>query len=660
MSDVASGRGVLDQPLRVGNRTLRSRVYLPAHQPGLAVGGRPEERYIAYHAERARAGVAMQVTGATPVTPSAEWGEICLWNIDESIVPGYQRLAEAVHAEGGVMVAQLAHPGPTEYEGPDVIGASLDFSEVSRQVAVEATAAQLDTVVEQYAAAADRCRRGGLDGVEISMAHGLLLASFLSPLTNRRTDGLGGSLAGRVAFPLRVLAAVREAIGPDLILGVRLGVDDLVEGGLVPETAAEVARELQSHCDYLSVMVGNNNRLEARVRHWPPAPAEPGLFREAARTITHAVDIPVFAVGRVTTAALAADIVASGDADMVGLVRAHIADPELLPKSLAGNAADVRPCIGANVCVNSLLERRPLRCLVNPDAGDPGRDLTAQAAERGVAVVVGGGPAGLEAARRLALIGHRVTLLERADHLGGQFADFALAPSRAEFAAFITWQARQMTALGVDVRLGTDATAESVLALDPVLVVIATGAVPRAYPLAADDASVPVLDYATALRTPQRGRVVVFDDAGELDAAYIAEKLAVADGAEVTLLTSRLHVGEGEGISTLYPMLRRLGELGVTLVDRQRPIAVANGSVVCTGTFGESETVHAADVLVSYARSTPVTQLRDDLAESGIPVHLIGDARRPRRVVDATADAHAMVEEILAASPSQPGQGETR
>ena len=322
----------LDEEVRVGPISLRGRVYLPAHQPGLAEGGRVSERYIAYHRQRAKAGVAMQVTGATPVAPSVEWADICLWNIDESVVPGYRRLAEAVHAEGGRMLAQLAHPGPTEHEGVEVIGASLDLSEVTRQLAVPATAAQLARIIDDYAAAADRCRRGDLDGVEISMAHGLLLASFLSPLTNRRDDEFGGDAERRLELPRRVLSAVRETLGHDRVLGIRLGCDDLVAGGLAPGDAAHIAAALEPQVDYISVMVGNNNRLEARVRHWPPTPAPEGLFRGVARTIREAVDVPVAAVGRVKTLDLANDIVAAGDADLVGIVRAHIATPSSSPR----------------------------------------------------------------------------------------------------------------------------------------------------------------------------------------------------------------------------------------------------------------------------------------------------------------------------------------
>ncbi len=639
---------LVDEPLQVGPQTLRGRVYVPAHQPGLAEDGRPGDRYIAYQRARARAGAAMQVTGATPILPSKEWSDICLWNIDESIVPGYQRLADAVHAEGGKMLAQLAHPGPTEFAGAEVLGPSRDFSEVSRQVAVAASPGQLDRITGLYAAAAERCARGGLDGIEISMAHGLLLAAFLSPLTNHRDDEYGGTFERRLAYPIAVLDAVRAAIPPELILGIRLGVDDLVDGGLVPEEAARVAQALQSRVDYLSVMVGNNNRLEPRVRHWPPTPAAHGLFRGVARTIKEAVDKPVCVVGRITTVAMANDILAAGDADLVGMVRAHIADPELLPKSRAGRPLDVRPCIGANVCVNGLLAEERTACLVNPDVGHEGEALTPAGAAQGTAVVVGGGPAGLEAARRLAVAGLTVTLFESEPEVGGQFGAWSLAPSRTEFADFLRWQSRQLGALGVEVHTGVVADAATIGSAGAGVVILATGSRPADVVLPANDGSVPVLDPLHALRRGAPGEVVVFDQVGELGAALIAERLVDLGSAKVTLATARIHLGEGEGISTLYPMIRRLAELGVTVHERVRPAGIDQGRVGFTGVFGEPGVQVAADALVPWCGGVSNTDLVSDLRRLGLEPAVIGDALRPRSALQAVQEARTAVNAILA------------
>lgn len=639
---------LVDEPITIGPHELRSRIYLPAHQPGLAEAGRPGARYIAYHRQRARSGSAMQITGATPVAPTSEWSDICLWNVDESIVPGYQRLGAAVRAEGGRMLAQLAHPGPTETEGLDVIGASRDFSEVSRQIAVPASAHQLEEIVERYADAADRCRRGELDGVEISMAHGLLIAAFISPLTNHRDDEFGGDFDRRLTFPIQVLDAVREAIGPELILGIRLGVDDLVDNGLRPVEAAKVAQALQSRVDYISVMVGNNNRLEARVRHWPPTPAKPGLFRDAARIIKQAVNVPVCAVGRITTVALANDLLVHGDADMVGMVRAQIADPELLPKSRVGRADDVRPCVGANVCVNELLAARTLACLVNPDVGSPG-DMTTKVDARGsTAVVVGAGPGGLEAARRLSESGYQVTLFDRNDSVGGQMAAWSMAPSRREFRKYLDWQVRQLNALNVDLRLATTATAETIAQLEPDVTVTATGANEMPFSIAASDDSITVVPTFDALRIGLSGTVLVFDHIGDLDGALIAERLA-ATGAHVTLATSRLHVGEGEGINTLFPMLRTLAEAGVNLIERVRPVRIHEGRIDLEGVFGEPGASIEATTIVPWLGGTPETTLIEELRARGIEPVVFGDALRPRRALQATQEAKQFIDTLTRA-----------
>jgi len=626
---------VLDDPIDVGPLTLRGRVYLPAHQPGLASRGQVTDDYVAYHRARARAGLAMQVTGATPIAPSSVWNEISLWNVDESIVPGYQQLSEAVHEEGGLMLAQLAHPGPYEHGGPDVIGPSRDFAELDREVVRPATAAELARIVEQYAEATDRCRRGGLDGVEISMAHGLLLAAFLSPLTNHRDDEYGGSFDRRLVLAEEVLDAVREAAGPGMAVGIRLGTDDLVEGGLRPPEAALVAAALEPRVDYLSVMVGNNSRLEPRVQHWPPTPAPFGLFREMARTVKAAVNKPVCAVGRVTTTALANAMVASGDADVVGMVRAHIADPELLPKSRVRRVPDVRPCVGANVCVNESLAGRTLTCLVNPDAGRDGEESLSFDVGGARVVVVGAGPAGAEAAHRLAARGYRVTLLERGDEIGGQVLSWTRSRSRREVRRFLEWQGRRLAATGVDLRLGVSATADDVAALAPALVLDATGALPAPLGGLRVDESVPLL--APGADVPRGARVVVYDGVGEADAMLLAEH-AAESGATATLVTGRVHVGEGEGVTTLFPLVRRLAELGVDVVERARPVAAVDGQVVLEGVFGEARSPVPADLLLPWVGGAIGGDLGAALSDRGLPVLAVGDAVRPRRATAAVQE----------------------
>src|SRR3984957_3616524 len=262
--------------LAIRGKTLQSRVYLPGHQPGLADGGLPGERYIAYHRQRARAGLGMQITGATPVMWSDVWADgLTLVNIDDRIVPGYRRLASAVHDEGGLMLAQLAHVGAMETAGDAIVSASGVRSEITQRTARQASADELAEILEAYHAAARRCREGELDGGEVTMAHGMLLASFLSPLMNRRDDRYGGDREGRTLYPREGLAAIRAAMGPEAIIGVRLPGDELVEGGINAQEAAAIAQRLvgEGKIDYVSVTAGNNTFKLPRVDHWPPTPA---------------------------------------------------------------------------------------------------------------------------------------------------------------------------------------------------------------------------------------------------------------------------------------------------------------------------------------------------------------------------------------------------
>ncbi len=628
-------------------RRLRSRVYLPAHQPGLAEGGLPGERYIAYHRRRARAGLGMQITGATPVIWSEVWADgLTLVNVDDRIVPGYRRLAAAVHEEGGLMLAQLAHVGAMETAGDAILSASGIRSELTQRTARAASEEDLEMVLAAYVAAARRCRAGDLDGIEITMAHGMLLASFLSPLMNQRTDRYGGDLDGRTLFPRQVLAAVRDAMGPDTIIGVRLPGDELVDGGLRSADAAELAARLvrTGEVDYVSVTAGNNAFKLARVDHWPPTPARFGAFRHLSRAVKDAVDVPVATVGRVTTLALAEEILASGDADLVGMVRAHIADPELLPKSRAGSSATVRPCVGANVCINALLAHKPLTCLANPDVGRPGwLEPKGWGAGRR-ATVVGAGPAGLEAARRLALGGWTTTLVERDAVIGGQMARWSATPSRAEFGRLIDWWGEACDRHGVTLRLGAAATAADLAAATPDLVVIATGSAPVLRP-------VPASGDAPAERGPYDpvapgGHVLVRDEMGGLAALLTAERLSLTARA-VTLVTAMLHPGEGDGLTTVYPLIRDCAARGIAILDRAKVVALEGRTAILRGTFGEARPIiEEVDAVVSVLDVLACDDLVRPLTAQGLQVLTVGDARLPRDVTSAVADAARLIDAL--------------
>jgi 2,4-dienoyl-CoA reductase-like NADH-dependent reductase (Old Yellow Enzyme family)/thioredoxin reductase len=642
----------VDEEVCLRGKRLRSRVYLPAHQPGLADDGLPGDRYVEYHRRRARAGLGMQITGATPVLWSEVWaGGLTLVNIDDRIIPGYRRLAAAVHAEGGLMLAQLAHVGAMETTGDAIISASLTHSEITQQTSREATPGELAEIAELYRAAALRCRAGDLDGVEVTMAHGMLLASFLSPLMNRRTDRYGGDLDGRTLYPREVVSAVRSAMGPDAVVGIRISGDELVEGGIGPEEASVLAERLvrSGEVDYVSVTAGNNTQKLARVDHWPPTPAPLAAFRHLSRAVKRAVQVPVATVGRVTTLPLAEDILRSGDADLVGMVRANIADPELLPKSRAGRAASVRPCVGANVCINSLLDHKPLTCMANPDVGRPlGRIAEGWGAGRR-AVVVGGGPAGLEAGRRLSIGGWRTIVLEREARLGGQVALWSETPSRIEFLRLVNWWADACQRLGVEVQTSAEADAALLTRLAPELVVVATGSRPVEAPVPQEGDEVSQIGPYHPI--PAGGHVLVRDEMGHLAALLTAERASLS-AARVTLVTSLLYPGEGDGLTTVYPLIRDVAARGVTMIDRAKVTGIDGRRVLLKGLFGEARPpVEDVDAVVAVVGAVSVAGLGLEARRAGLTVMTIGDAHLPRAVTSAVSHAARLVDG-LANSPS--------
>ena len=622
-------------PIQVGRRRLRCRVLVTAHEIRLGDGRIPGARYAAYHRARARGGAGLQITGCTAVHHTGGLGSGGgLANVDDSIIDGYRVLSGAVHEEGGVILAQLGHSGATIHAtepGAPVWAPSAVAGELMRrgQRAHAMSAGEISEVVAAFGAAAERSRKGGMDGVEILAAFGFLVAAFLSPVTNRRTDAYGGSLENRMRFCREVVSAVRDAVGPDGIVGLRIPGDELVEGGLELEEMKAVARAVESDgkVDYLNVIAGTNMDRLLRAEHWPPTPARHGLFVHLAAGIRSAVELPVFTVGRITDPVQAERILADGEADMVGMTRAHVADPNLIAKLREGRLDDVRPCVGANVCVRNGLEGRSIGCIHNPQTGrelawgDPVR------AERSLDVaVVGGGPAGLEAARVAALRGHRVTLHERSEHLGGQLRAWTRLASKRELRRIVEWQQRQLERLQVRIRLGHQV--ESAADLDGAeVVVLAAGARPG--PVSVEGAAehgvrvctaYDVLDSEPAPGSPS----LVWDRAGGGAVVSAAEHLAVA-GCPVTLVTPSMAVADDMDVTNRVPLYRRLYEHGVTMLPNSDVARVVAQGVVVTNVYtGRETTISGIEQVVVCDAAQARSELADALREEGLRVLTAG------------------------------------
>lgn len=636
-------------PIAIGPITLRNRVLVTAHVPGIEAGGLLNDDYIAYQQARAAGGAALQISGSSAVHETGGVGGKRGINAgDNAAIDGFGKLAEAIHAEGGRFLIQLGHAGATVNDtdaGRPLLAPSPIMSRLVRETPKQMTIGEIDMIIEAFAAGAVRVRKSGLDGAEILAAFGYLAGAFMSPYSNTRTDHYGGSLENRLRFTYRLIDAVRSALGPDKILGLRLPGDERVEGGLTQDDLQEISALLSQtgQLDYLNVIVGTNYDRKGRMEHWPPTPAPHGLFVPLAAGIKGKVAIPVFTTGRITDPAMAEAVIEAGHADMVGMTRAHISDPEIVKKLTAGRAEDVRPCVGANLCIARAMEGKAIRCFHNPSAAHERELGTAEpATEPKHVAVIGGGVAGMEAARIAAERGHRVTLYDAGNQLGGQLRLWAQAPMTAEYQKTVTWYEGQLNRLQVSLRLGEAVTEEQAASMDADAVVLATGARPiePATIPDVDSAEFPITDPYQVIAAPVSNKHVLIIDEGHGRAALSAADRLVGEN-KVTLVTSEFAVGELVTPTLKPPIYERLLSQGAIFRPNESIVSVHGSNVTARNVHSGFETqIEAVDLIVSWQGAAVVSNLRGALENSGKLAAEIGDCVAPRQVHIAIAEGN--------------------
>lgn len=639
--------------LRLGPVTLRNRIIFPAHLTNFAVDGEITDRHIAYYVARARGGAAMIVTEEHTVHPSDRPYEKLIRGWDPAVLPGYRRLTDAVHTHETRILAQLNHNGAQGtgmYTGRPLWAPGPDPDPLFREVPVAIGEHEIGELVAGYAAVARRCADGGFDGVEIQCSQASILRAFLAPGTNPRADEYGGDRTGRARLLLEVVAAVRAALGPGRVLGVRLSGHDGTPGGLDVDDAVHVARLLEATgmVDYLSTSVGVATETLHLVEAPMSTPHGYSLFVPGA--IRAAVGLPVVGVGRFTTAEQVRAALADGVCDLVGAVRAHIADPGFAVKTLGGRGDEIRPCIGCNQdCIGRVGLGRPIGCAVNPYAGYEDDPPPAPTTPRRV-LVVGGGPAGLQAAATAAQRGHSVTLIERETALGGQIRVAASAPHRGELLGAVTSLEAECRRSGVEIRTGVDADTATVRAYRPDVVVVATGARPRRPDWAGESPRVvDVRDVLDGSATPT-GRVLVVDDLGFHQGTSVAELLADR-GCAVTVCTSGMIVGQDLGLTLeMTGWIRRAHDKGIEQIT---DVVVAGLSGVAGGlevTLQDHVTGRTdcctVDHVVVATHQVPADELWRDLRDECFRVVRIGDAVTPRRLDSATIEGMRVAADI--------------
>jgi mycofactocin system FadH/OYE family oxidoreductase 2 len=638
----------LFSPITLNRVTIRNRIVSTAHATGYAVGGYPKERYRAYYEAKARGGVGLIITfGSCSVHPSssvAEWSGVANW--DDSVIPDLAAMAEVVHRHGARVFCQLTHMGRRGVSATSarpLLAPSAVAEPVHRERPKALETHEIRELVEAFAAAAERVQRSGYDGVEITSYGGHLIEQFWSPHVNRRTDEYGGTLENRLRFAREVIEAVRDRVGAGFCVGFRMTGDQLLKGGLDHPAMKEIAARLAApgRLDYVSISGSTGETAELQAKTVPSLDHPLGLFNHYAASIKEVVGVPVLAAARIIDPAMAEEVLRRGTADLVGMTRALIADPDLPAKTLAGRREDVRFCTGANEgCIGRLYQGLAIRCVQNPLVGHEAELAVVEPARvRRRIVVAGGGPAGMEAARLAAERGHRVTLFERSDTLGGQVRVAAMAPGRAEYGRSIAWLARQLDRLGLEVRLRTEATVEALLAARPDAVVVATGATPRAaaWP-GADGPHVVTADAVLLGRVPvQAGqRCVVIDDDAHMRGPGAAEALLDA-GGHVEIVTREVMVGLDVD-PTLRPALyRRLFTKGAAMTPHTALREIGPGAIRVEHVYSGQVRDIAAELVVLALGGESRSELYDRLraAAPQLEVHRVGDAVAPRRLYDA-------------------------
>jgi len=633
-------------PLRLGRYEVRNRIVFGAHVTNLARHGLLGDASLAYYERRARGGVGLIVLEEAQVHPSSHPYERAVRGDDPAIVGAYRRLAASLHDAGALVLAQISHAG-MQGTGQILKQALWAPSAVSNPATLEMPKVMepedIAAVIRGFALAARHAVEGGLDGVEVNAGQHSLVRQFLSGLTNRREDEYGGDPERRLRLAREVLAAVREAVGKEGVVGLRLCCDERAPwAGITPEQAPELAAALAPGVDYVAVTAGSIYSVEFTEAglHEPP-----GYLLDLAAAVRARLEgVPVFASGSLVDPELAAAAIARGRADACEMTRALIADPDLPRKLAEGRAEQVRPCIRCNQdCVVRSASNVPVGCIHNPEAGRE-REFPplVRAERRRRVVVIGGGPAGMEAARVAALRGHRVTLLERTMALGGTPRTVAALGQRSPLGLVSSWLAGRLAELEVEVRLGTPADRAVIACSDADLVVLATGARPRP-PDRLPGGSLPhVITVRDVLagHLPGKGRVLVIDRTGSYPAIDVARYAAERD-RPVTIVSEDPFVSAQLGaIGELAPWYRTAAALGVEL----RPLTVVCGigpeSVRIRQRFGPVEEELEADCVVVADHELPDDALYHELvgALPGVEVRRAGDCVAPRRVL------HALVE----------------
>ena len=612
------------QPFSIRHLELRNRIFSSSHEPAYGELGMPKERYRLYHVEKAKGGVAMTMTagGATvSVDSPPAFGN--LHAFDDGIVPWIREMTDELHEHGTAVMIQLSHLGRrTTYSKAEwlpVVAASPLAEPAHRAMPKEAEEWDLERIISDYADAAERMKAGGMDGLELE-CYGHFIDQFWSPITNVREDEYGGSLENRMKIPLSIFRAVRERTGDDFIVGTRIAIDETKPGGIRAEAGMQIVKMLEDEglIDFVNVIRGyvasDVDLTEVIPIHGMPA--APHL--DFAGRVREATDLPVLHASKIDDVATARHAIAEGKLDMVGMTRAHIADPYIVRKITEGREAEIRPCVGATYCLDRIYEAGEALCLHNAatsrEATMPHVIARASGSKR--VVVAGAGPGGLEAARVAAERGHSVLLLEAMPWTGGQVRLAARNPRRRDLLGIIDWRDAELARLGVEVRCDTLAEVDDIASGDPDIVVIATGGLPSSPGLQGlagegDELTHTSWDVIGGDVRPT-GDVLMWDEVGTHSSLTAAELIATS-GANLEIITPERMLGVDVGGMNHVPYARAFNEHSVRITLNQRVLAVRPELGRLCVEIGSDHSSHVEARHVDYVISDRGTVVNADL-----------------------------------------------
>ena len=655
---------LLFTPIRVGKMELKNRVVMPAMHFLSSWEGTVLPHHMDYFVERAKGGAALIIIGGCTIDETSG-GVHMLSARDDKFIPGLSALAQAVQAQGARIAAQIFHAGRYSHSilmgGRQSVSSSPVRSRLTRETPRELSIPEIKQVQRNFALAAARIKRAGFDAVEVIASAGYLISQFLSPLVNRRKDEYGGELENRLRFGLEVAREVRQEVGPDFPVIFRVAGNEFMEGGLGNREAQIFSRELEkAGVDMINVTGGWHESRIPQITMGLPR----GGFVYLAQGVKQSVSIPVMACNRINDPRLADQILRDGQADLIGFARALIADPELPHKAEAGRYDEINYCIACNQgCFDPLFEGKEQTCLVNARAGAEGKRTLKPAVRKKRIMVIGGGPAGMEAARVAALRGHQVCLYEKDEKLGGQIPLASVPPGREEFLTFVSYLETQMKKLGVEVRTGTEGTLLHVEREKPDAVIIATGAEPGMPDIEGADRPNVVLAWDVLSGKMDAGREVVIVGGGAVGletGLFLARKGTIdpvalhflmfnqAESFEtlnsllyrglkrVTVVEMLKKLGQDIGTSTRWTIIRALSHLGVKTMTNTRAREVTDRGLLAEREG--KEIFLSADTVVMATGAKSVNALYEKIRGRVPEVYLIGDAKSPRKALEAVAE----------------------